>query len=256
MNTRSRMADSFEGIGHGRGRPGIRTVARTQPPWARPASRQSKSRTLRAHGQLPPAQGTTSEMGQREPTSAHKPELIAMAAPASRNQVMTQSLALQLKNHNPPGGPRDRGRGRVHRQRARESRPEIPRGPSSTSRVRSGPPGRGHPTAAVISDRALTNVSMSSGVVNGPGLRRRVPIGESPQAAMDIRGRMKTRPDGDVEAGVEDGGDVLRRERIGDDQREGAHMGLRVPPTATCQPSASCAQSTTRCSSSTSWRHN
>ena len=49
---------------------------------------------------------------------------------------------------------------------------------------------------------------------------------------------MQFRPNGDIEARVEDRRDVLRRKRIGDDERESADMRRRVP--AACEAPAFC----------------
>ena len=70
---------------------------------------------------------------------------------------------------------------------------------------------------------------MSSLVVNGPGLRRRVPSGKVPRARWMYGGAVQARADGDLEAGVEDRAEVLRREGLGHDERERTDVRIGVP---------------------------
>src|SRR5262249_35152810 len=50
------------------------------------------------------------------------------------------------------------------------------------------------------------------------------------EAAVDVRRAMQARAHGDVEAGVEDGAEVVGREGFRDDQREGPDVRLGFPP--------------------------
>ena len=54
-------------------------------------------------------------------------------------------------------------------------------------------------------------------------------IGKRVQCAMNIRGTMQSRTDGDLEADIEDRAQVLGRESLGHDQRESADVGCRIP---------------------------
>ena len=81
----------------------------------------------------------------------------------------------------------------------------------------------------MISVSAFRKSSICSSVVKAPGLSRIVPSGNVPEVAVDVRGAVQARPDGDVEAGVEDRAEVLGRQPVGDDQRERPDVGGRVP---------------------------
>src|SRR5271157_3197326 len=54
-------------------------------------------------------------------------------------------------------------------------------------------------------------------------------LGKRVQCAMNIRGTMQSRTDGDLEADVEDRAQILGRESLGDDQRESADVGCWIP---------------------------
>src|SRR5271157_6163228 len=50
-------------------------------------------------------------------------------------------------------------------------------------------------------------------------------LGKRVQCAMNIRGTMQSRTDGDLETDVEDRAQILGRESLGDDQRASADVG-------------------------------
>src|SRR5208337_1464244 len=54
-------------------------------------------------------------------------------------------------------------------------------------------------------------------------------IGKRLQCAMNIRGTMQSRTDGDLEADIEDRAQILVRESLGHNQRESADVGCRIP---------------------------